>query len=258
MITSVLARLRAGGLVAAVVIALFPHGVGATPPRPPSSSPFTDTQPLSYLAARDRLEAGDTASAMGFLRRTLRRNPTHREGLLLYVHLSARRRGADQTLGWIKDHLRKHPSPRLLVGVLEGSIWSAGQRLELLRWGEERGLHHPRLNRMLLRLLLERGRLREGVRRVNSALEVRPRDEELHLLAGRLRMRRGNLGGARDHFREAIQLRPGRPDGYFWLSVVYRKRGYTERARRYRDRFLSLRRAPKDAEDRNGARRSRR
>ncbi len=243
MLTSTPGRSLLLGVVVVLAVTAALRPVGATPPDPPSESPFTDTQPLHYLAALDRLQVGDTSSAMAFLRRNLRQNPAHRVGFLLYVRLSLERNGPLETASWTKARLNNHGSARLLAAALALPGWSTDQRLDLLRWSEQQGLTHPRLRLMWIRLLLERGRIREGVRRVHDGLRARPNDYELNMLAGRLQLRRGKWTRAREHFQRGIRHRPGYPEGYYWMSILFREQGFEEKAREYRQRYRGLRRA---------------
>ncbi len=106
------------------------------------------------------------------------------------------------------------------------------------------GMSYSTLVYRLARAYGESGRDKEALGLLDKALVAHPEDGDCHLLAGRLRLKLGELDRARGHF-EAVRLEnPYNPEIHAALKTLYEQKGEQELAKR-EARFLELARAPR-------------
>jgi Flp pilus assembly protein TadD len=81
-------------------------------------------------------------------------------------------------------------------------------------------------------LLLKRGGVEadEGLKELQSALEINPNLYEARVTLGRVLITRGRSSDAIEHLRRAAELAPGNPEPHYQLALAYRHLGRTEEA----------------------------
>jgi tetratricopeptide (TPR) repeat protein len=80
----------------------------------------------------------------------------------------------------------------------------------------------------------------ETASQLKRALQLNPRMARAHFLLGDMEADANNLSGAIDEFVEAVKLEPGNAQAHYRLSLLYRRNGQQEAARREMDAFLAL------------------
>lgn len=199
---------------------------------------LSDTLPLGYLAARDRVEIGEPGAGLQHLERTLRNHPHHAPSVILAARLHRDQSGDTRAAGWIRRHLRAHPEPSLLGNVLEEVRLDTGVRLNLLEWADTAGLHRAGLLSRRLNILRRRGRWEAVYRLARRGRSRFPESYAVSYALGTAALKRGRPERARDVFRELIARRPGRSAAYRGLARSLLRLGRTNRAR---DRYAQYR-----------------
>lgn len=197
----------------------------------PSGGFLSDTIPLGYLAARDRVEIGEPRAALKHLERTLRDHPRHASSVVLTARLHRDQSGDTRAAGWIRRHLKAHPDTFLLRNLLEEVQLDTGVRLGLLEWAETVGLRHAELLSRRLDILRRRGRWNAVYRLARRGRSRFPESYAVGYALGAAALKRGRPNRARDVFRELIGRRPGRPAAYRGLARSLLRLGRTNRAR---------------------------
>lgn len=201
---------------------------------------FADTQPLEYLAARDRLEIGRPGEALPLLSRALKREPDHVPSLVLYVRITRRTLGDTEAVVRVRRHLDRHPDGELLAELLRDVRFDTSAQLGLLTWADTRGIRHPDLWHRRLELLTGMQRWDDVRRQARRGLEVFPGSYELRLALGRALLERGRHRQAMQQFERLVRRRPGRSEPYRWLARSLLKRGLHEQAGERYEQYQSL------------------
>jgi len=81
---------------------------------------------------------------------------------------------------------------------------------------------------------------------LKRALQLNPRMARAHFLLGDIEAEANNLSGAIDEFVEGLKLEPGNARAHYRLSLLYRRNGQQEDARKEMDAFRTLRGKPGD------------
>lgn len=217
-----------GWMAAVLVAAVGPGGF------------FADTQPVGYLAARDRVEIDEPRAALTHLEETLVDHPHHAPSIVLAVRLHRDLSGGTTAAEWIRGHLDAHPDTFLLLGVLSEVRLDTGVRLGLLEWADSAGLEHPGLLSRRLNILRSRGRWESVYELARRGRSRFPDAYEVGYALGVASLERGRPGEARTVFEELIKSRPGRAPAYHGLARVHLRKNRTGRARERYDQFRAL------------------
>ncbi|MGA2256973.1 MAG: tetratricopeptide repeat protein [Thermoguttaceae bacterium] len=96
--------------------------------------------------------------------------------------------------------------------------------------------------------LIALGKLREALGELQQALKAAPRDAEIHYLLGSARVQLGELDAAKKYYEAALEIEPRHAPACYQLSVVNARLNLPEQAKVYRERFVRLRSASRDTE----------
>ncbi len=192
---------------------------------------LSDTSPLGYLAARDRVEIGEPRAALKHLERTLQDHPRHAPSVVLAARLHRDQSGDTRAAGWIRRHLKTHPEPSLLEDLLTDVQLDTGVRLDLLAWADTVGLRRAGLLSRRLNILRRRGRWNAVYRLARRGRRRFPESYAVGYALGAAALKRGQPKRARNVFRELIGRRPGRAAAYRGLARSLLRLGRTNRAR---------------------------
>ncbi len=106
------------------------------------------------------------------------------------------------------------------------------------------GVSYATLVYRLARAYIDSGREDDALGVLDKALVAHPEEGDCHLLAGRLRLKRGDMQGARRHFEEVRLQNPFNPEIHAALAALYETQGDQKGAEREK-RFLDLAKKPR-------------
>ena len=107
-------------------------------------------------------------------------------------------------------------------------------------WQEQSLAKNPRPYIDLGSLLIDENRLRDAVILLLQAAEIDPRDSKTHELLGKAYTRLEEFGKAQVELEKAIELSPQTPNLHCMLAPLYRKQGFSEKAKGEYDRCAAL------------------
>ncbi len=110
------------------------------------------------------------------------------------------------------------------------------------------GVKYASLNYRLARAYQKTGKDDEALRLLDETLLAHNDDGDLHVLAGRMRLKRGDLKQAKQHFERVILRNPFNPETHAALALLYDKAG-DKAAAQLAQHFFELSRQPRPRRD---------
>lgn len=206
-----------------------------------------DTHPLEYLSALDRLDVGDTQSALMLAKKSASRFPSHEPGFVLTLRLLQNYESSDTALQWARKHLRETRNEILLNAVLETKTIRSDLKESLMRSSLQRSLTTKRSVLHLARRDLRGNGFKSVPETLEAGLKKYPEDEDLLYLKSRVLAERGHCTRAIRVVNSLLGKTPGRAKMHLLKARLIRT-DRPERARFYYRRYRNLLDNPRSAQ----------
>ncbi len=182
-----------------------------------------------YLQCVDiALEDGDTATAHGFARKAIERNPVSPEPYLAHArifvgqdHLEAAQQQLERSPEAIRRSIPVQTEIARLIWQMEGAQAALPQVQDL---ASVTGGDNADVMALLANVLAETGDVNGAAAAIHKSLRVNPQQPHLNLLMGSIQHKAGNLDQAIHYYSEAILQKPTELKAYLELGNVYEER----------------------------------
>ncbi|MFL5309650.1 MAG: tetratricopeptide repeat protein, partial [Myxococcales bacterium] len=178
------------------------------------------------LDARAKAAARRFADAIGIYERLLARAPADADALAHLAQLHAWTGNYDQAIVLYREAIARRPLDLGLTSDLADVLTWTNRLEEAERLYEgvlARDAHHHEALKGLSRARLLRGDPSSAAAVIDRALELYPKDVDLHVERARMLSQKGQLDGAIEALRRALALAPSDPDVLRHLAETYQQ-----------------------------------
>lgn len=206
-----------------------------------AANPLSEDTPIEYLSAMDRVEIGDTPSALNILGRSLNKDDEHEPSVRLYFQLLFESVSEKEFIEKLKDHFSRTKKTSLFVELAGTVKLSPDSQFRLFRWGMRTLPNTSDLFFEVIRSARTAGQSSYVRQKSNLARDTYWNSPRVVGLYAEWYEEREEWPRASEFYKRYVSLRPGHPIGYEGLSRFYRARGNTKMSDLMAERASSLR-----------------